>query len=963
MTYFLEKIASHIFETYGDSLETQCMVFPNRRAGLYFLKYLSARAGKPVWSPAVKTINELFGLSSSLKLAESETLIFELYKTYKEYNPAAENFDDFYFWGELLLNDFDDIDKYMADSGRLFDNLADIRKIDEKFGGLTPEQIEVVKQFWVNFSQGSRTAEKEDFLRIWSILPLLYSGFRKSLSDKGIAYEGMIFRELAGKCREGHLPEYNWKNLHFAGFNALNSCEKILLHTLKDAGLAKFYWDYDISYTEKDKSHSAGFFIRDNLKEFGNDMPGDWKYSSRLSSEKDCFRSRIIETSSDIAQVKLIPELLGTLKNINGPDSHHTAIVLAEESLLVPLLSTIPESVNDVNVTMGYPLRFSPVYSLVHHLISLQKNCREDKNDLLFNHIDVLNLLRHNFFTGEDSQGSSKLVAGLVSEKRQWISYSRFAGISPFDIIFKRASTPQLLSEYIRSVLETFYITDGGAPKGSSYAGSELNIRNEFIYRTLLSINRLDNIISESGTLISTATWTKLFDRIIRGISIPFSGEPLNGIQIMGILETRALDFRNLIILSVNEGTLPRSQAGSSYIPYSLREAFGLPGIKHQDSIYAYYFYRLLHRVDNVTFVYNANSEGIRTGEMSRFLLQLKYLSPSKPEMAGLGCEIVSPSRQQKTLARTLKHTVKLESLFMVSGGKSLSPSAVNTWLSCRMKFFYKYICNLKEQEKIITEIDPAMFGALLHGIMQKIYTPSVGKTISSSEINEILRNDAELDSNIKSVINGICFNGKEAAADGNIMIISNILKSYSKMILRFDSSVSPLRIAGLEQGVYSGIEINYKGGKAKVSAGGYIDRIDQSEGKYRIIDYKTGNVPMEIRSVESLFDAGDEKRSEAWFQILMYCELFSAGKSDYAVRPSLYALRSLAGRGFSDHLIISKDKDLKIRIDDYSQIRDEYSSGLHRAIESIFDPDENFTMTEHLRKCEYCSFRQLCNR
>jgi hypothetical protein len=722
MTYFLEKIASHIYETYGNSLEAQCMVFPNRRAGLYFLKYLSAKAGKPVWAPSVKTINELFGLSSSLKLAESETLIFELYRIYRNLNPGAENFDDFYFWGELLLNDFDDIDKYLADSGKLFDNLADIRKIDEKFGGLTPEQLEVVKQFWVNFSDGTLTAEKEDFLRIWALLPRLYTGFRKSLEGKGIAYEGMIFRELAEKCLDGNRPLYKWENLHFAGFNALNNCEKILLHTLKDAGLAKFYWDYDISYAEKDSNHSAGFFIRTNLKEFGNNMPDDWQYTSKLSSESEEFKSRIIETSSDIAQVKLIPELLGKISDINGRDAHHTAIVLADEALLVPLLSTIPEFVNDVNVTMGYPLRFSPVYSLVRHLLSLQKNCRDQGNEVFFDHTDVLNLLRHNYFTGDQDISGSKLVSELVSEKRQWIPRSRFTGISPFDSIIRKAGTPELLSEYIRSILENIFVTDIGEQKNGTYSGSEINIRNEFIYRTLLSINRLDNIISGSDTSITTITWTKLLDRIIRGITIPFSGEPLNGIQIMGILETRALDFRNLIILSANEGTLPGSSAGSSYIPYNLREAFGLPGIKHQDSIYAYYFYRLLHRVDDVTFVYNANSEGIRTGEMSRFLLQLTYLGRSKPGMIGLGCEIVSPARSQKLMKRSSGYSEKMEELYMGPGGKSLSPSAVNTWLSCRMKFFYKYICDLKEPERIITDIDPAMFGAILHGIMQQIY-------------------------------------------------------------------------------------------------------------------------------------------------------------------------------------------------------------------------------------------------
>jgi hypothetical protein len=520
-----------------------------------------------------------------------------------------------------------------------------------------------------------------------------------------------------------------------------------------------------------------------------------------------------------------------------------------------------------------------------------------------------------------------------------------------------------LLSEYIRSILENIFVTDIGEQKNGTYSGSEINIRNEFIYRTLLSINRLDNIISGSDTSITTITWTKLLDRIIRGITIPFSGEPLNGIQIMGILETRALDFRNLIILSANEGTLPGSSAGSSYIPYNLREAFGLPGIKHQDSIYAYYFYRLLHRVDDVTFVYNANSEGIRTGEMSRFLLQLTYLGRSKPGMIGLGCEIVSPARSQKLMKRSSGYSEKMEELYMGPGGKSLSPSAVNTWLSCRMKFFYKYICDLKEPERIITDIDPAMFGAILHGIMQQIYSSSVGKTITSATLESILKNDAGLEATIKEVINKIYFNGKEEAVDGNIMIISNILRSYVKMILRFDNSVAPLKIAGLEQAVYSPMEITYKGKKTKISTGGYIDRLDLSEGKYRIIDYKTGNVPMEIKSVESLFDETDDKRSEAWFQVLMYCEVFSLGKDDTAVRPSLYALRNIAGKGYSDHLIIGKDKDSKMRVDDYRQIREEYSSGLRRTIESVFDPDEHFSMTEHLRKCEYCTFRQLCNR
>jgi PD-(D/E)XK nuclease superfamily len=963
MEFFLEKIASHIYEEYGGRLETQCMIFPNRRAGLYFLKYLAAKAGKPVWAPAVKTINELFGSTSSLRQAETETLIFELYRIYRNLNPGAEKFDDFYFWGELLLNDFDDVDKYLADPAKLFENLSDIKRIDEKFGVLSDEQINAVRQFWTNFNDGARTAQKDDFLRIWSILPRLYSGFRESLSTKGIAYEGMIFRELAEKCRDGHLPVYKWNNFHFAGFNALNECEKILMHTMKNDGLARFYWDYDLSYGEKKSTHSAGFFIRNNLKEFGNDMPDDWEYITKLSSGEGNTRSRIIETSSDIAQVKLIPELLRDMNEINGKEAHHTAIVLADESLLVPMLSTVPEFISDVNVTMGYPLRLSQVYSLVRHLLSLQKNCREEGQEVLFDHRDVLNIIRHNYYSSDPELNLRKLIPELVSEKRRWIPGSRFAGMAPLDSIFQKASTPVLLSGYIKSILQGIFITGTDEEVEGVHATSETRICNEFIYRALLAINRLDNIISASDISLSVATWTRLLDRIIKSISIPFSGEPLSGIQIMGLLETRALDFRNLIILSANEGVLPGTSFGSSYIPYNLREAYGLPGIKHQDSIYAYYFYRLLHRVENITFVYNSSSEGVKTGEMSRYLLQLTYLHKPAPEMTGLGCEIISPARMPGTLERSRKHIEKLKKLFLIPGGKSVSPSAVNAWLNCRMKFFYKYICELKEPEKILQKIDPAMFGALLHGIMQRIYSSSIGSLLNISMLESILHDHKSINGIIREVISTSWFNGNEKWSDGNVQIISNILKSYVGMIIRFDQSVGPLQIAGLEKKVSSPVEISCNGENIKITAGGYIDRLDVAGGIFRIIDYKTGSMTMEIPSVESLFDETDDKRNEAWFQILMYCEIFSAENIKEKVRPSLYALRNLPGKNFSDYLLIGKETGSRIRVEDYAQIREAYSGGLRRTLETIFDNDSDFTMTGHQQKCEYCAFRQLCNR
>ena len=963
MTYFLERIASHLFDKFGDNPGHQCMVFPNRRAGLYFMKYLSVSAGKPIWAPSVKTINELFTSFSGLQLAASETLIFELYRAYCRLNPKAGSFDDFYFWGEMLLNDFDNVDKYMVNAESLFSNLADLKRIDSAFGELQEDQIKIIRQFWVNFNAGVATREKADFLGLWSILYDLYELFRNTLRNNGIAYEGMIFRDMAESCNNGLLPEFQFENYHFAGFNALNNCEKILMRALRKKGIARFYWDYDESTVKENPRHSAGFFLKENLKEFGNDMPSDWNYVTFVSKPTINVRRTIIDTSSDIAQVKLIPSLLEKFADVKGGKAHHTAIVLAEESLLIPLLSTIPEFVDDVNITMGYPLKFSPVYTLLNHLLSLQRNARKDGDVCLFDHSDILNILHHSYFIGDEAIKSADISADLQKENKQWIPYNRFAGNATFKNIFVPVSSPLILHEYLRKILENLYITVDGENEPASEQGMENEIRNEFIFRTLLAMNRLESALSGSDINLTTITYSRLLDKILRAVSIPFSGEPLNGIQIMGILETRALDFKNLIILSVNEGILPRSSAGSSYIPYNLREAFGLPVIRHQDSIYAYYFYRLLQRAENVTFVYNSNAEGLKTGEMSRFLLQLDYLNENTPEYRSLGYEIFTSSSVPSVIERTEHHSGILKNLFLGPECKALSPSAVNCWLNCRMMFYYRYLCGLKEPQKVITEIDPALFGKLLHSIMEKIYSPFKGKIVSREKILEMRKDRNMVRKYVSEVIRDIYHSGEAVDPGGNDEITGNILFSYAGIILGIDSTFAPLTISALEEYISSQLLISHENDEIKLTIGGYTDRIDETGGTRRIIDYKTGNVSMEIKSVESLFDENDDKRNDAWFQILMYCEILSSRNTGLKVRPSLYAVRSMTGKDFSDKLIISENRDNKTVIDDYSQISALYSSGLKQTIENIFRPGSSFTMTEHLRKCEYCPFKRLCRR
>jgi hypothetical protein len=962
MTYFLDRIATHLFDEFGERLDRHCVVFPNRRAGLYFLKYLAGKAGKPIWSPEVKTINELFQSFSSIQLAESELLVFELFKIYKELNKEAGSIDDFFFWGEMLVNDFDDVDKYLADPSKLFVNLEDLKEIDTKFGGLTGEQIAIIRQFWVNFNPEASTDQKTDFKEIWSILLPMYSRFRHVLQNGGIGYEGMIYRELAEKCRTREQLQVKWDRLHFIGFNALNNCEKELMLWLKKSGIASFYWDYDDSFVTINTNHSAGFFIRENLKLLGNDMPADWDYNSNSAKSVLHPVIRVIDCSSDIAQVKLAAKLVEDSPQLNKDEAHHTAIVLADEGLLLPTLTSLPDNVESINITMGYPLKFSPVYSLIRDLLTLQKTLRSvESGAILFDHRDVKNILANGFFSDLSESGSASLLSELNNCRDLWISESFFSEKKPFDFIFRKVNTAKELSLYLKKILENLYsLTTESEEKNSPTI--VVSIRNEFIYRVLLAINRLDVIVDETSSGISVVTFNRLLDRILRGLSIPFSGEPLNGIQVMGILETRSLDFRNIIMLSVNEGILPKTSASGSFIPYNLREAFGLPTVRHQDSIYAYYFYRLLQRAENATFVYNSSSDGIKSGEMSRFLLQLKF-GEKPPLFNSRRFEIRASARVPVEIERRMIHIEKLRDRYLAGEKKILSPGAVNTWLSCRMKFYYKYICGLRETKKVTGEIDSAMFGELLHHAVEKIYSPYKKRLLDRKVFESIIHTDNIIDSIVAASINEKLYNLKKNILSGNDLIICNILKSYIKQIIIQDSRLVPFEIIEMEHRISSELEITYNNKTEHLKIGGVIDRLDLTRGIYRITDYKTGRIEMKIPSVESLFDETKNDRNEAWFQLFMYCDIFVKENSKLRVRPAVYPVRSLYEIDFEDSVEVKDLNGLAGLVDDFEKIRESFGFGLKQTVEKIFDPGESFIMTDNLQKCAFCPFARLCQR
>ncbi len=467
-------------------------------------------------------------------------------------------------------------------------------------------------------------------------------------------------------------------------------------------------------------------------------------------------------------------------------------------------------------------------------------------------------------------------------------------------------------------------------------------------------------MLKDPAISLTTETYIRILDRILRTSSVPFSGEPLSGIQIMGLLETRTLDFKNLIMLSVNDGVLPAINPGSSFIPANIRIAFGLPDISHQEAVFAYHFYRLIQRSENVTFIYNSNSEGIRTGEISRFLLRMKYSGALDPVIQSPGFEIRTNRPPGERVERTGVHQEILDRQFCGTGSGRLSPTAINMWLNCSMKFYYRYVNELKEPARVSAEIDPVMMGNLLHEIMKGIYEVHNGKLISSDLIDTILKDGENVVSLIRETTSAIAGRNFSMKSDGNILITCDILEEYVSRIIGCDRGLAPFRIIGLE--APCNFEIPLTSDARKIRAGGVIDRIDEVRGCFRIVDYKTGKTSERIPSVSELFTRGRPKDYDAWLQTLFYCEAYSQGNKDAIVRPSVYRIRALKD-GYDDRLAIGKGKEETVFVDNFLLVRDIFVNSLKETVTVIMDENVPFEMTEDRNSCRTCPYAILCMR
>jgi len=933
---FLAQVAAHYWEK---GISDTVFIFPNKRSASFFRKYLGTLVeGTPVLAPGMFTINDFFYKIYGVGASHRIRLVAELYDVYRGLYAKAEPLDDFIFWGTTLLQDFDDVDKYLVDARDLFTNVEDLKAIQDSYTYLSDEQRDAISNFISHFrdSNGRLTVQlssdkevKSRFLQIWNILYPLYKGFKDVLREKGLAYEGMVYRDLVDKIRSG-VPLADILNDRFGegikyvfvGLNALNECEKTVLGRMRDAGVAEFVWDW-VSPMIKDPLNKSSFFMKENVQSFPQAFQ---------PSASEPLEIHVVNVPSAVGQTKLLP---GILEARSPGDLVETAVILPDENLLVPLLNAIPPEVDHVNVTMGSPMKNGALYALMSSIASAQMRLRPYKESFLFYHRGVSAIFSSSIFKRLLTEEEKAVVLNVKKQAKYYIPQEDLTGGPLLDIIFHPVEEGGL-ADYLRTIV--------------SYVGWKLRDDPEMTLE-LEYAKRYDmvlNLLSGMDLKLKPETWLRVLDQILDGESVPFEGEPLKGLQIMGPLETRALDFKNIVIMSCNEGVFPRKSVSSSFIPPELRKGFGLPTYEYQDAVWAYYFYRLLQRASKVWLVYDSRTEGLRSGEESRYIKQLRYHF-GVPLIMENAAGQMHPSKPETDIGKTQEDIDTVR-------GKELSASALKNYLACQAKFYYSSVKGLKTSDEVAESLDAGMLGNVFHETMHDLYRdrPIVNLAYIESLIKDVKGLRERISTHILEEMHSVEISGKN-------LVLEEVILDYVVETLKHDayllkSSSSPgFKILGLERTMrYSDFYgFNFKG---------IVDRIDSyKEGQIRILDYKTGKVEdkdINITDenaqavVDKLFGESNESRPSIALQLYIY--------GLFASRDPEMKGKTIVNSIYSTTRMFSEPLEDKVQSPVFVEL---VSERLKLMLEEIVDLSKPWKRTEEEKTCAYCDFKNICGR
>lgn len=956
MESFLHYVAADIISKYGTDLSNIAVVFPNKRASLFLNEELAKCAGKPVWAPTYLTISDLFRRYSNLAVGDPIKLVCELYKTYTEVTGKEETLDHFFDWGKLLISDFDDVDKNLADARQVFSNIANLHEFDD-VQYLTDEQKNILKTFFSNFSTEHNSKLKELFLSLWNKLGDIYISFKKRLRDQGLAYEGMLYRDVI----ESENINIEYDRYIFVGFNLLQRVEKHLFSYLKKNEAASFYWDYDnyyMSKTEHGTYNEAGKYISSHLQEYGNDFPAsDELYHAVYDNFRNHKDISFIQAKTSNIQARFIDKWLKENNRIEH--GKRTAIIMCDEQLLLSVVHCIPEETKNINITTGFPLSQTPIASFVSQLLDMQIIGK--RNDGGFR-ISFIRPVLNNPYVTYISDRAEELRDTLAKENNLYPKNEELQLDDNLRILFSNMNDNAEMLKWLLSILRIAATKD------------ESTLFQESVFNMYTVINRLANLVDEQELSVDKITLQKLIKQLINATSIPFHGEPAIGIQIMGVLETRNLDFDHLLILSCNEGNMPKGIRDSSFIPYSIRKAYGLTTVDNKVAIYSYYFNRLIQRAKDVTILYNTSTENGNRGEMSRFMLQLMVESSHHINLLTLHANQNAVNDTCRSIEKDDNTIMKLLSY------KALSPTAINRYLRCQLQFYYNNIAGIKEPDDNIEEsLSSRAFGNIFHNASEEIYKEyaTTGKTITASLIDK-LSEKAFVTRIVDRMFQKEMFGEdeskwKEINYNGMQLISREVIIRYVRRLLEIDKTLTPFNILALEKDMYDRISVNTCLGEKDIKVGGRIDRLDiitdkdSGQRRIRVIDYKTGGTDIKtgISEVAEIFDpanANGSKHTDYYLQSMLYSLIarhdVSANPDALPVSPSLIFIQRSFSDNYDPTIFINKEKVI-----DVEAYASEYKAGLKSVLTEIFDKEHAFVQTENPKTCQYCAYRELCGK
>lgn len=948
MKPFLQEVAEDLVLKFGAQLQNCAIVFNNKRPAAYLQKHLADIIQKPFFSPSFFTIQEFFAAATNYKIADFYLQFFTLHQIYNQllaeekWEPLSSH--QFFPLAKIILSDFSQIDNDLVDSNKLYRDLEDISVINKEFDYLSPSQYEFLSQFWTSYAEGKHKKQQELFIKMWHRMPKLYHKFHAKLKEQGYITNGYTYRLLA----EGNINQHEFLNsfekgkIIFIGFNALSSAEAKIFLQLQEAEKALFYFDVD-EYYLNDPLQEAGLFLRKNMNQLG--LRNVFEAPSTLMKAEEHVVN-VFKVQGHAAQAKILNQMLED-GDSQLEDTGSTVVVLADESLLIPTLQTIPTSYKgkeiDLNVTMGFALATSSIFGLSDLWLSSQLEILQTGR---VSYKNVEAFITHPL-SGLSQKMRDKIQTALLTENVVEIAYERLLRQSGlFEVFYKKIGSPEDVVVFLLKVLD-FVLTR------LSNAKTLKKIDAELFVKTIQELNRLHDTFAKHIEKEELTFVIYLVQKSLQAIAVPLAGDPLSGIQVMGLLETRNLNFNKVIILGFNEGIIPKSTIGNSFIPDSIRRVYGLPVLENLDAISSYMVYRLLQRATAINFVYNSLTDESTSGEPSRILKQLEYESSFKFNYRELNLDIKTESFKEVKIDKTNNKFIQETLQKYLEKKKVLSPSALTQYILNPIDFFFNYIAGIKEPKEISAVVEANEVGSILHKVMEYFYQELRGAEITTERIATRRK---EVPALIQQAFNAVMFDHPDKLVEykGMQKVILAIVEAYVAIILDHDMERAPFTIVSLEQKVEAEISFPLHGKEVSIKIFGYIDRVDAKDGVIKIVDYKTGSDKLTFKDIPELFNTDGKYINKALVQTLLYTYVYEQFSGKTGVEPNLYIVKTMKELG------VCFKTGRQILTDDFlEETKTEFLAELRKKLTELFEAPY-FTVSEVPDNYKYSIYKTL---